>query len=142
MQTLHNVYMCMMKQINVDLVSIHLKVYIYTIRKFEEKDGLMHPLSRRKKNLARLKSENFFLFFILFNSINPLLGEVYPHWTITGFLSFFISCILIIQIKVQSFVENVLMYVCMSHHQGKTAKPICPKFCTQIHLGPEIKKKF
>ena len=24
----------------------------------------------------------------------------------------------------------------MSHHHGKTAGPICPKFCTQIHLGP------
>ena len=27
----------------------------------------------------------------------------------------------------------------MSHH-GITAGPICPKFCTQIHLGPEILK--
>ena len=26
----------------------------------------------------------------------------------------------------------------MSHHHDKTAGPICPKFCTQIHLGPEM----
>ena len=26
----------------------------------------------------------------------------------------------------------------MSHHPGKTAGPIRPLFCTQIHLGPEI----
>ena len=28
--------------------------------------------------------------------------------------------------------------MCISHHHGETAGPICPKFCTQIHLGPEI----
>ena len=26
----------------------------------------------------------------------------------------------------------------MSHYHSKTAGPICPKFCTQILLGPEI----
>ena len=26
----------------------------------------------------------------------------------------------------------------MSHHHGKTAGQICTRFCTQIHLGPEV----
>ena len=30
------------------------------------------------------------------------------------------------------------MHVCMSHHLGKTTGPIYPKFCTRIHLGPEM----
>ena len=36
------------------------------------------------------------------------------------------------------YIKYVRVYVCMSHHHGKTAGLICPKFCTQIHLGSDF----
>ena len=32
---------------------------------------------------------------------------------------------------------KVVISVYISHYRGKTAGPICSKFCTKINLGPE-----
>ena len=43
----------------------------------------------------------------------------------------------IFYIYINNVVISVVMYV--SHHHGKTAGPICPKFCTYIHLASHPK---
>ena len=54
----------------------------------------------------------------------------------------YFAIIVEVNLEIRGFTKltksSLLLHLCMSHHHGTTAGPICPKFCTQIHLGPEM----
>ena len=94
-------------------------------------------MSSPKKN----NFSNFIYFLLDQSSTNE--GKVAScllfNFKITIFSKFYYYIHL--NLYINKVVISVCMYVRMyvwSHHHDKTARPICPKFCTEIHLGPEM----